>query len=70
MKLDSAHKKFIEELRSEGKSEATVIAYNTDIEQLLSFLEKEGIYNTEDIEVNPIASFMKSLEEKNYTAKR
>ena len=69
MKLDSARKKFIEELRSEGKSEATVIAYNTDIEQLLSFLEKEGIYNTEDIEVNPIASFMKNLEEKNYTAK-
>jgi len=69
MKLLSAHKKFIEELRSEGKSEATIVAYSTDIEQLLSFLAEREIENTEDIKVEPIVSFMKDLEKKNYTPK-
>jgi len=69
MKLDIARKKFIEELKSEGKSNATVVAYNKDIEQLLSFLSSKKIDEVEKISIEPIASFMKDLSEKNYTPK-
>lgn len=69
MKLELAHKKFIEELRSQGKSGATVVAYNKDIEQLLSFLESKKIVEVENVKIEPVASFMKDLENKNYTPK-
>ena len=69
MKLELAHKKFIEELRSEGKSGATVIAYNKDIEQLLSYLLEKKVVETEDVDVEGLSSFMKSLEDLNYTPK-
>ncbi len=69
MKLELAHKKFIEELKSEGKSGATVVAYNKDIEQLLSFLESKKIVEVENVKIEPVASFMKDLENKNYTPK-
>ena len=49
MKLDIAQKKFIDELKSEGKSGATVVAYNKDIEQLLSFLSSKKIEEVEKI---------------------
>lgn len=69
MKLDIAQKKFIEELKSEGKSGATVVAYNKDIEQLLSFLSSKKIEEVEKISIEPIVAFMKDLGEKNYTPK-
>ena len=69
MKLELAHKKFIEELKSEGKSGATVVAYNKDIEQLLNFLSSKKINEVEDIKIEPVALFMKDLENKNYTPK-
>lgn len=69
MKLDIAQKKFIEELKSEGKSGATVIAYNKDIEQLLSFLFSKKIDEVEKISIEPVVAFMKDLGEKNYTPK-
>lgn len=69
MKLELAHKKFIEELRSEGKSEATVVAYKKDIEQILDFLSGKGVTDVESMKIEHLSAFMKSLEEKNYTPK-
>lgn len=69
MKLELTHKKFIEELRAQGKSEATVVAYNKDIDQLLSFLSEKGVEEVEGMKIEHLSSFMKSLEEKNYTPK-
>ena len=69
MKLETAHKKFIEKLRSEGKSEATVVAYNKDIDQIIEFLSKEGVLEVENMKIEHLIAFMKSLEEKNYTPK-
>jgi len=68
-KLELTHKKFIEELRSEGKSEATLVAYSKDIEQIISFLKEKGIENAEDMDIKHLEGFMKSLEEKKYTSK-
>ena len=67
MKLELTHKKFIDELRTEGKSEATVVAYNKDIEQLLSFLADKKITEVEQVKIEPVISFMKDLESRNYT---
>lgn len=69
MKLEVAHKKFVEKLRSEGKSEATVVAYRKDIEQAVTFLEEKGTTDVEGMKVEDLKAFMKSLEEKNYTPK-
>lgn len=69
MKLELTHKKFIDELRTEGKSEATVVAYNKDTEQLLSFLADKKITEVEQVKIEPVISFMKDLESRNYTPK-
>ena len=69
MKLEIAHKKFIEKLRSEGKSEATVVAYRKDVEQVITFLEKKNITDVEGMNIEDLRAFMKSLEEKDYAAK-
>ncbi|MFZ2663954.1 MAG: tyrosine-type recombinase/integrase [Patescibacteria group bacterium] len=68
-KLQTVHKKFIEELKSEGKSEATLVAYNKDIEQIVTSLAKEGVENVEDMKIEHLESFMKSLADQNYTPK-
>jgi site-specific recombinase XerD len=69
MKLETVHKKFIEKLRSEGKSEATVVAYKKDIEQVITFLEKKNVTEVEGMKIEDLRAFMKSLEEKDYAAK-
>ena len=69
MKLELAHKKFIEELKAEGKSGATVVAYNKDIEQLLTFLSLKKVSEVENIKIEPVVAFMKDLENKSYTPK-
>jgi site-specific recombinase XerD len=69
MKLQLTHKKFIDKLRSEGKSEATVVAYNKDIEQILEFLSQKGVADVEGMKIEHLSAFMKSLEDKNYTPK-
>ncbi len=69
VKLELTHKKFIDKLRSEGKSEATVVAYSKDIEQIISFLKEKGVENVEGMTIEYLAGFMESLVEKNYTPK-
>jgi site-specific recombinase XerD len=69
MKLDVAHKKFIEQLKSEGKSEATLVAYSKDIEQLTLHLGKQGIEAVSGIQLQHLEDFMTNLASNNYTPK-
>ena len=69
MKIELARKKFINKLRSDGKSEATLVAYSKDIEQISEFLKEKNIDEVEDIKIENLIEFMKILEEKNYTPK-
>ena len=69
VKLDTAHKKFIESLKSEGKSDATLVAYSKDIEQLTAHLTENGVLETTAITVEHVDGFMKTLADKNYTPK-
>ena len=68
-KLELTHKKFIEVLKSENKSDSTVVAYNKDIEQIVTFLAKQGIENVEDMDIKHLEAFMNSLATQNYTPK-
>ena len=43
LNLEAAHKNFVEKLKTEGKSGATVVAYSKDVEQLLSHLSGMGV---------------------------
>jgi len=39
IELKEAHKKFVEHLTEKDRSQATILAYGKDIEQLIEFLE-------------------------------
>ena len=69
IKLELAHRKFIETLEGENKSSATVIAYKKDIEQLITHLKTLGLTQVTEIAIEHLESFMKSLQSQSYTAK-
>lgn len=67
--LKEGHKTFIENLTKQGKSSATLTAYNKDIEQLIKHLENEGLILVTEIQTTHLEVFMKNLADKKYTAK-
>ncbi len=48
---------FAEELRSKGRSEATVIAYAKDIEQLLNFFSSKGVTKINDTSIVDLEAY-------------
>ncbi len=69
IKLDVAHKNFIDHLKDQNKSSSTLVAYKKDIDQLLSHLEKSGVELVTQIELEQLESFMNKLARENYTPK-
>ncbi len=69
IKLDEAHKNFIEHLKGQGRSKSTVIAYEKDIEQLIEHLYKQGVKLVHEIQLLHLEDFMGGLAKKNYTPK-
>lgn len=61
IKLEQAHSDFVDSLREEGKSEATVIAYKKDIEQLVEHMYKEGLEHVHEINLEHLREFMKKM---------
>jgi len=60
---------FTEELRSKGRSEATVIAYAKDIEQLLNYFSSRGVERIVQTAIEDLESYKKHLQDNNYTPK-
>lgn len=69
IELKIAHKNFTDHLENEGRSESTLIAYGKDIEQLIEFLEKEGLQKVHEIELDHLENFMGKLAKEDYTPK-
>lgn len=69
IELRIAHKKFIEHLEENGRAGSTLIAYGKDIEQLVDFLERNGLGKVSEIELNHLESFMSKLSTEDYTPK-
>lgn len=67
--LSELHKGFIDDLKSKGRSESTIIAYGKDIEQLVDYLEKNDFQSPDDVTIDDLEGFKSELEKKNYTPK-
>lgn len=65
----SLYNKFSEELKSKQRSQATVIAYTKDIEQLIDFLAKQGITDPSVVTLENLEAFKVSLAQTGYTPK-
>jgi len=69
LNLEAAHKNFVEKLKNDGKSGATVVAYSKDVEQLLSHLSGMGVNLVSEIKLGHLEDFMKKLSNADYTLK-
>jgi site-specific recombinase XerD len=69
IELKKAHKNFVDYLDELGRAESTLIAYGKDIEQLVEYLEKQGVETVDEIELEHLESFMEKLFDEDYTPK-
>lgn len=67
--LSLSIKSFKGQLESQGRASATILAYTKDIEQLASFLKKDGKLTASSITTEDIDAFKADLDGKHYTAK-
>src|SRR3989338_1623665 len=67
--LSQSIKSFKSQLESQGRASATILAYTKDIEQLASFLKKDGKLTAGSITSQDIDNFKADLDGKHYTAK-
>lgn len=65
-----AHKdQFIKHLTKQGRATATLLAYSKDIEQLIEYLNKQGISKIEEVETSHLRNFKENLTNQKYTLK-
>lgn len=69
IKLDKAHKEFVDYLKSQNRASATILAYAKDIEQVVEFLAAQNVTDSENVEGDQLKDFLDSLEKKGYTKK-
>ncbi len=69
LNLTKAIELFIKNLKSQGRSNNTIIAYQGDLNQLVSFLAESQIESVDQVATANIEAFKKGLEHKKYTPK-
>ncbi|MGH7246113.1 MAG: tyrosine-type recombinase/integrase [Candidatus Levyibacteriota bacterium] len=67
--LSDAHKEFTQFLKSNNRSNATIVAYAKDIEQLLSYLDVQSKKVAEAVTKEDIEGFLAKLTSEGYTPK-
>lgn len=67
--LTQSIKSFKAQLEGQGRASATILAYTKDIEQLATFLKKDGHLTAASITSEDIDGFKADLDSKHYTAK-
>ncbi|MEA3355149.1 MAG: tyrosine-type recombinase/integrase [Patescibacteria group bacterium] len=67
--LQTARKNFVDYLKKLGRSTATILAYNKDVDQLIQSIKKDKITTPDKLTSDHIESFKNNLADKNYTAK-
>ncbi len=67
--LPSLIDKFVNYLRSQNKSEFTVIAYKKDLEQFTGYLTSKEISDIREVKKDAIEGFVNKLLTENYTKK-
>ena len=61
--------KFIEDLKSKGRSPSTILAYRADLEQLIDFLQDKNKVLPDQVVSSELDAFRDSLLAQKYTAK-
>lgn len=69
MILSDARQQFIGHLKGRGRSSATILAYAKDVEQLVSYLQEQGVTNPKDATTEQLKAFMEKLAKEGYTPK-
>jgi site-specific recombinase XerD len=67
--LSDAQKLYADHLKTNGKAQATVVAYTKDIEQLVEFTGKRGKNNVDEVLSQDIEDFKELLKKQRYTGK-
>jgi site-specific recombinase XerD len=67
--LKDVREQFINFLQEKGRAFATVLAYGKDIEQLVNYLQKEGVSTIEKTNSQSLNKFLESLRKNGYTDK-
>lgn len=67
--LTDLQKDFITDLKKQGRSSSTILAYNKDLEQLAAFLVQNGKADPKEVRPSDIEAFRNSLRGKDYTDK-
>ncbi len=67
--LRNAHQEFTNFLKSNKRSNATIVAYGKDIEQLVSFLAELAKHEIHDVKKEDIESFLAKMTNEGYTPK-
>ncbi|MFC1710984.1 tyrosine-type recombinase/integrase [Patescibacteria group bacterium] len=67
--LKAAHKEFLDFLKEKGRASATILAYGSDLQQLIDFFQKSGKTTADQINKNDLEDFKKNLTKEGYTPK-
>lgn len=67
--VHEAHSKFVDHLKGQGRSSATVLAYGKDIDQLKTFLADLKKSHVQEIGTEDLKAFMAKLTKEGYTPK-
>ncbi len=69
LNLLDARQEFIKFLKEKGRAQATIIAYGKDIEQLVTFLQKQGKALPNEVQLPDLKAFTAKLFKEEYTPK-
>lgn len=69
MKFKDFHDQFVEDLRAQGRANATILAYGKDIEQLLIHFDEQKVEELGAVNTEHIESFKQALKRLRYTPK-
>lgn len=69
LSLSDARQQFIGHLKGRSRSTATILAYSKDVEQLVDYLQKQGIEDPKSVATEHLQAFMNKLAKEGYSAK-
>ncbi|MEI6690432.1 MAG: tyrosine-type recombinase/integrase [bacterium] len=67
--METQKQEFIKYLQKNGRASATILAYSKDLEQLISYLNKNNVVEASGIMSTHLDGFKKELEDGHYTLK-
>jgi len=67
--LKASHREFLNYLKEKGRASATILAYSSDLQQLINFCEQLKRIRIDQITTSDLDAFKNFLDKESYTAK-